>query len=59
MISEKEIIKLRETNKLLKKERDMYKKAYSELECYFDSISDEEQIIVAKKLERIFKTKAK
>jgi hypothetical protein len=54
---EKEIIKLRETNKLLKKERDMYKKAYYELECYLDSISDEQQIILVKKLERIFKIK--
>jgi hypothetical protein len=59
MILEKQIIKLRESNKLLKKERDMYKKAYSELSCYFDSISDEEQEKVAKKLERIFKTKLK
>ena len=54
---EKEIIKLRETNKLLKKERDMYKKAYYELECYLDSISDEEQVKVAKRLEKIFKIK--
>lgn len=37
------------------KERDMYKKAYQELSCYFDSISDEEQPKVAKRLEKIFK----
>lgn len=30
-------------------------KAYEELSCYFDSISDEEQPKVAKRLERIFK----
>lgn len=33
----------------------MYKKAYQELSCYFDSISDEEQPKVAKRLEKIFK----
>ena len=37
------------------KERDMYKKAYQELSCYFDSISNEEQPKVAKRLEKIFK----
>jgi hypothetical protein len=59
MILEKEIVKLKKNNKLLKKERNMYKKAYHELECYFDSISDEEQEKVAKRLERIFKIKLK
>jgi len=49
------IKKLREEIKLLKKERNRYKKAFEELECYFDSISDEEQPKVAKKLEKIFK----
>lgn len=37
------------------KERDVYKQAYEELFCYFDSISDEEQPKVAKRLEKIFK----
>ena len=37
------------------KERDMYKQAYEELSCYFDSISDEEQPKIAKRLEKIFK----
>ena len=37
------------------KERDMYKQAYEELSCYFDSISDEEQPKVAKRLKKIFK----
>ena len=56
---EEQVLKLRDKNKTLKKERDMYKKAYSVLSCYFDSISDEEQEKVAKKLERIFKVKLK
>ena len=37
------------------KERDMYRQAYEELSCYFDSISDEEQPKIAKRLEKIFK----
>ena len=37
------------------KERDVYKQAYEGLSCYFDSISDEEQPKVAKRLEKIFK----
>ena len=59
MMLEEQVLKLRDKNKTLKKERDMYKKAYSVLSCYFDSISDEEQEKVAKKLERIFKVKLK
>ena len=39
------------------KELKKYKKAYEILNCYFDSISDEEQEKVAKQLERIFKLK--
>lgn len=52
---ELKILKLKETIKTLKKERNQYMKAYEELSCYFDSISDEEQPKVAKRLERIFK----
>jgi len=40
--------------KRLKKELTIYKKAYAELDCYFDSISDEEQPKVYKRLERLF-----
>ena len=47
--------KLLEENKTLKAELKMYKKAYEELNCYFDSISDEEQDKVAKRLNKIFK----
>lgn len=47
---------VREEKEKLIKEKDMYKQAYKELVCYFDSISDEEQPKVAKKLEKIFKT---
>jgi len=42
-------------NKELKKELKAYKDAYYELSCYFDSISDEEQEKVAKRLDKIFK----
>ena len=59
MILKEQVLKLREKNKVLKRERDMYKKAYFILSCYFDSISDKEQEKVAKKLERIFKVKLK
>lgn len=45
---------LKEEIKTLKKELKMYKKAYEELNCYFDSISDEEQGKVAKRLNKIF-----
>ena len=41
--------------KQLQKERSVYKKAYEELSCYFDSISDEEQPKVGKRLEKLFK----
>lgn len=50
-------LKLKGQIKILKKERSQYKKAYNELNCYFDSISDEEQSKVAKRLEQIFKIK--
>jgi hypothetical protein len=56
------VVKLKEQIKVLKKEKaqfesikQVYKKAYEELNCYFDSISDEEQPKVAKKLDKIFK----
>lgn len=39
----------------LMKERDIYKKAYEELYCYFNSTSDEEQIKIAKRLKIILK----
>ena len=45
---------LKEEIKTLKKELKMYKKAYEELNCYFDSISDEEQPKVSKRLNKIF-----
>ena len=41
----------------LKKELKKYKKAYNVLICYFDSISDEEQIKVERKLKKIFDEK--
>ena len=43
--------------KKLKKERDNYKEAYEEVMCYFDSISDEEQPKLAKRLSKIFNNK--
>lgn len=46
---------LQEKIKKLKKEKEIWKKAFEELNCYFDSISDEEQPKVAKKLEKLFK----
>lgn len=52
-----QVLKLKEENKLLKKELKQYKKAYSEMFCYFDSISDEEQELLVKRLNRIFKLK--
>ena len=51
----KNLEKLKEQNKGLKKELSKYKRAYHELSCYFDSISDEEQEKVGKRLNRIFK----
>jgi hypothetical protein len=50
-------LKLTEENKLLKKELKQYKKAYNEMYCYFDSISDDEQELLSKRLDRIFKLK--
>ena len=47
----------KEKFKLLRQEKNMYKKAYYELSCYFDSIDDEEQEKVGKRLDRIFKVK--
>jgi predicted RNase H-like nuclease (RuvC/YqgF family) len=47
--------KLLSQNKQLSSDLKKYKKGYAELECYFDSISDEEQPKVAKRLEKIFK----
>jgi hypothetical protein len=43
--------------KEIKKEHSKYKKAFQILESYFDSISDEEQEVVSKQLEKIFKSK--
>jgi hypothetical protein len=36
-------------------EKEKYKKAYHEINCYFDSISDEEKPKLAKRLKKIFK----
>jgi hypothetical protein len=47
MVSAKEFKKMRN-------ERNAYKLAYYELDCYFDSISDEEQIKVGIRIEKIF-----
>lgn len=49
------ILKQKKKIKELSTELKAYKKAYAELYCYFDSISDEEQAKVAKRLEKIFK----
>jgi len=49
--------KLKEQIIILKNELKKYEKAYYTLIPYFDSISDEEQDIVAKKLTKIFKIK--
>lgn len=49
------VVKLKEKIKILKKEKAQYEKAFEELICYFDSISDEEQPKISKRLERIFK----
>lgn len=46
--------KLKEQIIILKKELQKYKKAYYVLSPYFDSISDEEQDKVAKRLNKIF-----
>ena len=45
--------KLKEQIKVLKKELKRYQKGYNILSCYFDSISDEEQITVNKQLTRL------
>jgi len=42
-------------NANLKKLINYWTAAYYEMDCYFDSISDEEKPKVAKRLERIFK----
>jgi hypothetical protein len=47
--------KLKAENKQLKLHVNGYRKAYEEFNCYFDSISDEEQSKLAKRLENIFK----
>lgn len=49
--------KLKNYLNIARKELKMYKTAYKELYCYFDSISDEEQDKVAKRLNKIFKIK--
>lgn len=49
--------KEKEKFKLLRQEKDMYKRAFEELSCYIDSISDEEQVKVGKRLCKIFKIK--
>jgi len=40
--------------KNLKEQLKLWKKAYYELDCYFDSISDEEKPKVWKRLQKIF-----
>lgn len=50
-------IKLKEKIVSLKKEMNQYKRAYLELNQYYDSISDEEQDKVAKRLNKIFQIK--
>jgi len=47
----------RDKIKILTKELKKYKVAYQLLICYFDSISDDEQQVLYKKLSRIFKIK--
>jgi hypothetical protein len=55
MQTEKKLQLLKIRYNELRKDRNKYKKAYQILECYFDSIADDEQEIVAKKLKTIFK----
>jgi len=57
MTTEKKLETLRVRFEKLKKERNQYKKGFHLLECYFDSISDEEQEKVSKQLVKIFKIK--
>lgn len=45
--------KLREQIKALRKERNRYRSGFNILYEYFDSISDEEQVYVDKKLKRL------
>ena len=51
--TESKILALKERLKQQKKETTKYKKAYTEVMCYFDSISDEEQPKLAKRLDKI------
>lgn len=50
---EKQVLKLKQDIKILKNELMKYKKGYYLLIPYFDSISDEEQEIVGKKLTKL------
>ena len=51
--TESKILALREELKQQKRETAKYKKAYYEVMQYFDSISDEEKIKLAKRLDKI------
>jgi len=53
MKTEQKIHKLREQLKQQKRETARYKKGFYVLNPYFDSISDEEQPKVAKKLDKL------
>jgi len=57
MTTEKKLETLQVRFDKLRKERNQYKKGFHLLECYFDSISDEEQEKVSKQLVKIFKIK--
>jgi len=54
-VSLKIVENLRVKNKLLAKELKQYKRGYGEMICYFDSIDEDEQIKLSKRLDRIFK----
>jgi NAD-dependent DNA ligase len=49
------MVDYKKENSNLKKQLKYWKAAYYEMDCYFDSISDEEKPKVAKRLEKIFK----
>ena len=50
-----QIKQLKDVIASIKKEKRNYKKAFNEVMCYFDSISDEEQPKLLKKIDKIFK----
>ena len=51
--TESKILALKEELKQQKKDTVKYKKAYHEVMCYFDSISDEEKPKLLKRLDKI------